>query len=122
MAGKHGIENLTKVMLLGLAVGAAIEEASAAGTKLGKAVAFVSALDEAAALLTLDTEGLRDEVEELDAEDREALKDQARAAFDIKDDELEAKVETSIDAALDLIADLQRLADVWVKDGEAAAS
>lgn len=118
MGGQYGYANIKKVVFFGLATGQSYAESRKAGTALGKAAAFMSALDEAAGLISLDLDDLHDEFHELDEEDKSKLMTECKDHFDLEDDGLEAKIEESLAASIDLLHDLERLADPWIEDAQ----
>lgn len=97
---KLGIESLKSVLKLGLALGNGIGKAMEDGkVDLTDIVYLMGALQAApAAFLAVDK--VQAEAKDLDASEMAELVAYAKAEFDLADDELEKKIEKSLEAGL----------------------
>lgn len=115
MAGKYGYEELKKVAFFALSFGESLSESYQGSSLLAKAIPFLSSVDEAAALLTLNHTQLKNEFSELDVEDRASLLAECATEFDLEDENLEAKVEASIAAGFQIMQGIQAAVLAWSK-------
>ncbi len=109
--GQFGIENLKKAAKLGIELGEQTAEVLEDG-KL-KAIEMLQFIDELMQLpgVVNAAQDIKDEVMELDAEDRAALNAYIQAEFDIPNDKLEAIIK----AGLDVVISIFILADHFKK-------
>jgi len=95
MSGQYGVENLKKVVALGVELG---NVADKVGRSKGMA-RFAHALDladEVFALSSVDFQVLKKEAGELDEADRASLKLYIKEKFDLVDDKLELAIEEAL--------------------------
>lgn len=113
MGGQFGYEQIKKIAFLGLAFGEAMEDAAHSDTKMGKAIAFLSCVDEAATLITLDRDALKKEFGEFDEDDRAGLFQECKNEFTLDDKELEQRIEASIEAGFQILEGIEKAVVAW---------
>jgi hypothetical protein len=113
MTEKIGIENLTKVVLAGFAVGQCGINASKAEGNLQKVAAFYPLFDDLMHLYGLSLSTLKAELDDLSGEEKDVLKAKVKEKFDIADDVLEAKIELSFSATVDIVTGFQNAIKIW---------
>lgn len=116
MGGQYGVEQILKVAMLGA------EGANVADDIMNKAGLFslFKLFDEVKALATVDKEWLLAELKELDSEDYEKVSSAIKEKLDLRDDELEARLEKGMDlvhksiaVGMDTLTKISELVESW---------
>lgn len=113
MAGNYGYNEIRKVAFFSLAFGEALSESALENSLISKAISFLTCIDEAGDLLSLNPVLLQLEFAELDDQERKELMDECAAEFNLKDKDLERKVEDSLSAGFYIMHGIQAAIKAW---------
>jgi hypothetical protein len=108
-----GIENLEKVIGFGLAVGAALIDASGKTSSIGRAASLLHLVEDLPALFTINLSALKDEVKDLNPAELDELKAYINANFSVPDSEMELQIEGAISVVIDLAKVGENAVALW---------
>lgn len=92
---KIGYANLEKLVLLGFEMGN-VADKMGRSKGVSRYMHLIDLFDDLTGLATVEFKQVKEEVKDLDAEERKALHEKVKAKFDIIDDKLEDGIEKAI--------------------------
>lgn len=109
---KYGIANILPLILLGVEMG---NVADKIGRTKGMARYFklTELFDEGVAVMGVDFKQVKEEIKDLDADEKLMIKNAIKEKFDIVDDKLELAIEKSLDIVENLMNVVQSSIDLF---------
>lgn len=109
---KYGISNILPLILLSIEMGNVADKMGR--TKgLARYMKLTELFDEGVAVMGVDFKQIKEEIKDLDDDERLMIKNAIKEKFDIVDDKLEGVIEKSLDSLDNLINSIQSLVELY---------
>jgi hypothetical protein len=108
-----GTSEIQKIISFGIAIAESAEAMQSQENKWSKAACLFQAVDDALELITLDLTRLSDQWSSLGDDEWSQILIDSKEAFDLQDNLLEAKIESSFYSAIGIVGQMQNLGKIW---------
>lgn len=109
----YGFDEIRKIAFFGLAFGQSFAEADHESSMLKKASAFLSCIDDAIALISIDRKLLAEEWKDFSQAERTQLCEECALEFKLDDKDLEQRIEASISGGLKILGGVAEVIAAW---------